>query len=283
METGEYIRQSLSGLYPVDEAEALLRLIGEHLWGMPYYRILMTRPSLSEEQAERLRMIVERLKKKEPIQYIIGETTFYNLLFQVNASTLIPRPETEELVELIIGDNRQRESLSLLDIGTGSGCIAVALAKHLPGATVTGVDISKEALTVAAQNAEKAGCENVSFRQIDILDSGQALAGLPDKFDIIVSNPPYIMEKEKSAMKENVFAYEPGTALFVPDEDPLLFYRAIARFGKERLRREGLLYFEINALLGNETAAMLREEGYREIELIKDLSGKDRIIKAKTD
>lgn len=281
-ETQKYIRQQLSGLYPPEEIENMATLILEYVCRMPHYRIIMENLSLSGEQKAKIHAIVERLQKEEPLQYILGETDFYNLSFCVDRHTLIPRPETEELVDRIIRDSAIQNELSILDVGTGSGCIAIALAKHLPQATVTGIDISAEALKTARKNAEHNGCENICFKQVDILDNVQASALLPGEFDIIVSNPPYIMEKEKSNMETNVLAYEPASALFVSDDDPLIFYRSIAIFGKGRLRKGGALYFEINALLGKEMTTLLWEQGYTDIELIRDLSGKDRIIKAKT-
>jgi release factor glutamine methyltransferase len=199
----------------------------------------------------------------------------------VNPSTLIPRPETEELVELILTGCRGRHSLSLLDIGTGSGCIACTLAKLLPGLQATGMDISGEALETARRNARSLALDTVAFIQADILSNVEAERKITESFDLIVANPPYVLESEKAAMESNVLNYEPHIALFVPGGDPLVFHRHIARFGRRRLKPGGELYMEINALLGNETVEFLRREGYAPVELLTDISGKDRIVKAR--
>lgn len=277
-ETIAYIKTSLKGVYPPSEISGIVRLIMERICHIPPYRFLSGKDILlPESEKERIREITEHIKQMEPIQYIIGIADFYSLEFEVNPAVLIPRPETEELVEHIIHDTGNR-AVSILDVGTGSGCIAVTLAKQLNRAKVSAADISSEALSTARRNAGKNGVD-VSFFGTDILRE-QAAADIPGRFDIIVSNPPYIKEEEKKDMERNVLDYEPHLALFVPDEDPLLFYRAIARFGIKKLNAGGHLYFEINARCGAETAGMLCDEGYKEITLIKDLSGKDRILKA---
>ena len=217
---------------------------------------------------------IERLKKQEPIQYIQGYSDFCGLRFKVTPATLIPRPETSELVEWIAADHHGK-TVNILDIGTGSGCIAVSLASKLPKSTVSAWDISAEALAVAAENSRNNGTE-VTFERVDIL----AHEPLNGHFDIIVSNPPYIKENEKSAMHSNVLDWEPHTALFVPDSDPLLFYRTIAVKGLELLKCGGTLYFEINRAHGAETVEMLANTGYKEIELRKDFADNDRMIKA---
>ncbi len=231
---------------------------------------------LSYEQEERLNMILARLQAMEPIQYILEECEFYGLPFYVNSSVLIPRPETEELVEWIIS-GYSGQSGSLLDIGTGSGCIAVSTAKFLESFSVSAVDISVAALEVAKRNAKRNDCP-VEFIQGDILKANNICAD--DIFDIIVSNPPYVREQEKESMLQNVLEYEPHLALFVPDNDPLLFYRAIALFGKERLKKEGRLFLEINEALGKETVELLSSLGYRDITLRKDIFGRERMIRA---
>ena len=205
--------------------------------------------------------------------------SFYSLQFEVDPSVLIPRPETEELVEQVILDNADQK-IKILDIGTGSGCIAVTLRKHLKKASVIATDISAEALATARRNAKRNNT-TVTFIQTDILDPEKAEMDIPFILDVIVSNPPYIKEEEKKDMERNVLDYEPHLALFVPDNDPLLYYWHIAHFGKKKLRRNGHLYFEINAACGNMVVEMLEEEGYKNIELIQDLSGRDRIIKAR--
>jgi len=233
----------------------------------------------SEIESKEIQDIVSRLKTAEPLQYIIGIADFYSLEFEVTPSVLIPRPETEELVDMILHEHADLEG-GILDVGTGSGCIAITLSKHLPNANVTGIDISPEALSVARRNAERNEV-NTAFRQADILSSEPTMPFLPTNFDLIVSNPPYVMEQEKATMEKNVLDYEPSLALFVPDADPLLFYKAIARFGRTHLNPGGQLYFEINPLRGNECAGMLHEAGYKDIQLLRDLSGKERFIKAR--
>jgi release factor glutamine methyltransferase len=278
-ETIAYIKESLKDSYPPSEVSSIVRLIMERICHIPPYRFLSgDNTILPDSEKKRIREITEHLKQMEPIQYIIGIADFYSLEFEVNPAVLIPRPETEELVEHIIRDN-DNKAVNILDIGTGSGCIAVTLARHLKQARVSAADISPEALSTARRNAERNGTD-ITFIRTDILRSEEAEADIPGQFDIIVSNPPYIKEEEKKDMERNVLDYEPHLALFVPDEDPLLFYRTIARFGKKKLNAGGRLYFEINAQCGAETAGMLCIEGYKQVELIKDLSGKDRILKA---
>jgi release factor glutamine methyltransferase len=275
-ETVAYINHSLKEMYPKGEVQSFIRLIMEKVCDLQPHQLLMGGGRLlSDEEKQSIGRIVERLKQSEPIQYVLGETTFYGLSFRVNPSVLIPRPETEELVDCILKDHAKRR-IRILDAGTGSGCIAISLAHHLPASEVVAVDISKEALQTAEENARK-NKTAVIFMEADILSPGDII---PGTFDLIVSNPPYVQEDEQGNMEKNVLLHEPRLALFVPDSDPFLFYRAIARLAKEKLNAGGTLYFEINALLGKETAQALREEGYTHVELIRDLSGKDRIIKA---
>ena len=232
--------------------------------------------SFSGEQEERLDAVLTRLQAMEPIQYILGECEFHGLSFCVNPSVLIPRPETEELVEWIISDH-SGQSGNLLDIGTGSGCIAVTAGKFLNSFSVSAIDLSESALAVAKKNAEKHRC-CVQFMQADILKPDEI--DFDNAFDVIVSNPPYVCEREKGRMSQNVLGYEPHLALFVPDDDPLLFYRAIALFGKRRLKAEGRLYLEINETLGKECVTLLHSLGYDDITLRKDLFGRERMIRA---
>ena len=280
-ETLRWIEQSLKGIYPESEIRCFSRILLEKVCQIPYHRQLIDKDrQLSGSEKREMETIVERLKNAEPIQYIIGEAEFYGLTFRVARGVLIPRPETEELVELILSRHKKETSpAKILDIGTGSGCIAVALAKHMPEAEITAVDFSDDALAIAGRNAHKLDVR-VHFVQADILQP-DAAENIPGTFSLIVSNPPYVKLSEKKDMEPNVLAHEPHTALFVPDEDPLLFYRAIARFGKKKLKKDGFLYFEINARHGKETVNLLQEETYREIRLIRDLSGKDRIIEAR--
>lgn len=278
-ETIAYINNSLKDLYPKSEISSLVRLLMERICGLqPHHFLLCKDKELSEAEKSRIREIVEQLKKSVPIQYIIGIADFYSLEFEVDPAVLIPRPETEELVEQIILENTGKE-IKILDIGTGSGCIAITLGVHLKQAKVIAVDISAPAIETARRNAKR-NRTTVTFIQTDILDTDRADREIPFLFDVIVSNPPYVKESEKEWMEKNVLDYEPHLALFVPDEDPLLFYRQIARLGKKKLKKEGRLYFEINAQCGQATAGMLQDEGYTNIELLQDLSGNDRIIKA---
>jgi release factor glutamine methyltransferase len=272
----DYISQSLSHLYSKPEAGRLAMLIMEHITQFSQAKILTNKNTiLSDTQHEKVQLIVERLKKNEPLQYILGESEFYGLNFEVNPATLIPRPETEELVDWIIAD-QQDLSQHILDIGTGTGCIAISLAKNIPNSIVTAFDVSLDALETANKNASLNQVK-VDFKEYDILQKENHFNGV---FDIIVSNPPYVCEKEKTEMKDNVLKYEPHLALFVPDNDPLLFYRSIAHFARTHLTENGSLYFEINRAFGKETCDMLAELGFSSIQLKKDLSGNDRMIKA---
>ena len=269
------ISEGLCSCYTVGEITALTRIIATELLGvsqMAYF--LKDNITLTAEQETLLDNAIERLKKQEPIQYILGYSDFCGLRFKVTPATLIPRPETSELVEWIASEATGCESI--LDIGTGSGCIAVSLASKMTQSTVTAWDISNDALAVAAENS-KANGQAVTFEQVDIL-AYQPTAG--KQFDIIVSNPPYIKENEKEAMHSNVLDWEPHTALFVPDSDPLLFYRTIAEKGLTILKPGGRLYFEINRAHGKETMEMLAALGYTAIELRKDFAENDRMIRA---
>jgi release factor glutamine methyltransferase len=279
-ETIKYIKESLTDIYPNSEIKGIIRLIMEQICNLqPHQYLIFQDIQLSNEKKNKIIEVVERMKSKEPIQYILGTADFYSIPFEVNSSVLIPRPETEELVDLIISENSTSIGKNILDIGTGSGCIAITLQKNIKTAHVYAVDISAEALNVARRNAVQ-NQTDVTFIQTDILQLEKAQKDIPYTFDIIVSNPPYIKQEEKKEMEQNVLDFEPHLALFVPDQDPLLFYRHIAEFGKEKLKENGLLYFEINAACGEITCKMLQKKGYNKVQLIKDLSGKDRIIKA---
>lgn len=268
------IREELSQCYSTDEIAALTRIIAIELLGasqMAFY--LKDDIPLSSEQQALLENAIERLKKQEPIQYILGYCDFCGLRFKVTPATLIPRPETSELVEWITSEATGHESI--LDIGTGSGCIAISLTHKMPQSKVTAWDISPNALAVATENSKANGCA-VAFEEVDIL----AYEPTGEQFDIIVSNPPYIKENEKAAMHSNVLDWEPHTALFVPDSDPLLFYRTIAKKGLTLLNPGGRLYFEINRAHGKETMEMLESLGYTSIELRKDFAENERMIRA---
>lgn len=269
------IRQTLSPKFSKGETDAFVRIIFRQLLRYEPVDILLHKDSaLSGFIVEKIHKVVAELLKNRPIQYIFGQTYFCGHVFKVDESTLIPRQETEELVDWIADDNRQAD-LSVLDCGTGSGCIAVSLALALKFAEVTAVDISEGALEVARENARSLKAK-VAFERRDIL----TMAPEADRYDIIVSNPPYVAESERADMEPNVLDYEPSTALFVPDSDPLRFYRAIARFGLTALRDGGRLYFEINSRFPTEMQQMLSEMGYSDIETRLDISRRPRMMRA---
>jgi release factor glutamine methyltransferase len=272
--TIQYINSELGGIYPVSEIEGFTRIIFEAVCGLSFTeQVTKKLEQISLSDFEKIKAIISRLKNFEPIQYILGETEFYGLKLVVNQSVLIPRPETEELVQWII-KSKLPEHSRILDIGTGSGCIALALKIELKNAEVFGVDISENALEVARLNAIKNNLE-VDYFQADILRWEESEW---KTFDVIVSNPPYIRESEKQQMHSNVLNFEPENALFVPDGDSLVFYRAIATFAKKHLFESGLLFFEINENLGSEMYEMLIDSGFSEIEIRKDINGKNRMI-----
>lgn len=267
------IKEGLTDSYPVGEITALTRIIATEILDIPQMTFfLKENVELTHEQEATLDDAIKRLQKHEPIQYIQGYSDFCGLRFKVTPATLIPRPETSELVEWVASEATGNERI--LDIGTGSGCIAVSLANKMPQSKVTAWDISNEALAVATENSRSNGTE-VLFEQVDILSYRPE----ENLFDIIVSNPPYIKENEKSAMHSNVLDWEPHTALFVPDSDPLLFYRTIAKKGLTLLKPGGTLYFEINRAHGAEIMKKLADYGYTGIELRKDFADNDRMIK----
>lgn len=273
----KFYRDELNHFYSNEEIKAFINLSMEHYLGFSATAILLKKDStVTESELLKLYFVVKDLKAFKPIQYILGETQFYNLIFKVNESVLIPRPETEELVDLIIKENKNKK-LRILDIGTGSGCIAIALKKNLPEAEIFGLDISEKALDIAKENAGR-NQSQINFFHADILNS--AITGLPDNLDIIVSNPPYIILAEKSSMHPNVLNYEPHEALFVSNNDSIIFYRAITKFASAHLKKNGRLYFEINEKYGNEIAEMLENYNFTDIRIIKDMSGKERIIQA---
>lgn len=268
-----YIRQSLQDLYPPQEVKSLTMMICCDILGYQAVDVYLGKDiNLSESKQQELENILARMRKNEPIQYIRGVADFYGMRFCVAPGVLIPRPETAELVELILRENP--DAATLLDIGTGSGCVAISLSRHLPEAKVTAWDVSGDALAIALRNNELLGT-SVAFEQRDVLTYEGG-----DTFDVIVSNPPYVTEAEKSDMDANVLDWEPELALFVPDDDPLRFYRRIALLGKTLLASGGKLYFEINRAYGGATACMLEEMGYRHIRVLKDLFGNDRIVTA---
>ncbi|MFB1039171.1 MAG: peptide chain release factor N(5)-glutamine methyltransferase [Polaribacter sp.] len=275
-----FFNEALSAIYPKTEIDSFFFILMEEK--LKLQRIdtvlkpdfLITKKNLID-----LKTIVKRLQKEEPIQYIIGTTEFYGLPFLVDKNTLIPRTETEELVAWVLDEikvltNNKITELSILDIGTGTGCIPISLAKNLTSLNISAIDISPEALLIAKQNAIL-NKVRIAFIELDILGA----KSLPQKYDVIISNPPYVRELEKEEIKNNVLENEPHLALFVADENPLIFYNKIADLAKQQLSKNGMLFFEINQYLGKETVSMLAEKGYKNIQLKKDLFGNDRMIK----
>ncbi|MFV0536919.1 MAG: peptide chain release factor N(5)-glutamine methyltransferase [Dysgonomonas sp.] len=275
--TISYIKEYLKAYYPESEISGFIRIIIEHVTKRSYPQAVISDTKLTEEQTDLLHSILYRLKNSEPIQYIIGETEFFGLPFHVTKDVLIPRPETEELVELILNENK-KSGLKVLDIGTGSGAIAIALAKHLEEGYIEAWDISEEALKIASLNAES-NAVDITFRNVDVLKNYPT----DTKFDIVVSNPPYILEKEKSGMDQNVLDYEPHTALFVPDNNGLLFYDRIAYMALDLLEPNGKLYFEINQAKGQNTVQLVKSKGFINVSLFQDLNKNDRMVRAEID
>ncbi|WP_316931492.1 peptide chain release factor N(5)-glutamine methyltransferase [Maribacter antarcticus] len=267
--------------YGAQEVASFFYLLIDYFLGLEKF-VLALQPELviGKESEALLFNAITQLKQDIPIQYIIGETGFMDLIFKVSPSVLIPRPETEDLVRWIVADNQGKPSqyLSILDIGTGSGCISISLAKGLEGCKMKAMDISSDALELAKANAVSNGVK-IDFLQHDIL-KGEPELEASVSFDIIVSNPPYVRELEKKEMQANVLNHEPKIALFIPDEDPLLFYKAIASFAAQHLVKNGSLYLEINQYLGAETVALLQSYPFKAVELRKDIFGNDRMIKA---
>jgi release factor glutamine methyltransferase len=269
----------LSAIYPETEIQSFFNILIEFKLKLSRIEVaLQPNFEIDEINLIFLQKAISDLKKQIPIQYIIGSTAFYGLTFLVNEHVLIPRPETEELVNWIIENSKLQTSnstLTILDIGTGSGCIPISLAKNLPNASISAIDISTEAIKIATKNAQLNNV-TIQFLEKDILNTTQ----LPKNYNVIVSNPPYVRELEKAQMQENVLAYEPHLALFVKNENPLLFYDKIADLAKKHLTKNGSLYFEINQYLGVETVDLLKQKGFKNIELKKDIFGVDRMIKA---
>ncbi len=309
-----HFSDALKSVYPTTEIDSFFFILMEEI--LNFQRIdtvLKTDFIISSEKLNKLNSITERLKKEEPIQYILGKTEFYGLPFLVDTNTLIPRPETEELVEWIIYETKEKRTKNqdkknkeeggiyqILDIGTGTGCISISLAKNIPNAQISAIDISKKALKIAQKNAALNNVD-ISFYTADILTinsldliankmkkslpvnktiSSQKKPRNDVKFDIIVSNPPYVRELEKTEITNNVLQNEPHLALFVDDKNPLIFYKKIVELAKKHLTKNGILYFEINQYLGKETVKMLSNKGFKNINLKKDIFKNDRMIKA---
>ena len=270
------IRKELTGIYSKQEIESLIFLIFEKLKGYSRTQFLMAKDEiLKVEELDEINQIVARIKTCEPIQYILGETEFYGLPFYTASGVLIPRPETEELVQWIIQENQLTEPV-ILDICTGTGCIAISLRKNIARSKVFACDISPVCIETTKRNAILNNAD-VSVFHCDILNNHSEI-NIP-VLDVIVSNPPYVLMKEMKGMAKNVLDYEPELALFVPDDDPLIFYSRIAEFAVIHLNDGGSLYFEINEAFGNECSVMLREKGFSETEIKKDIHGKDRMIR----
>ena len=273
----QYIKEVLLERYEAGEADAMSRWIIEHIYHIDWNGILAEKQLGQQiDQMNQVEKILERLHNYEPIQYIFGEVTFFHLKLKLNSNVLIPRPETEELIGLIIDKHKEEKSLKILDVGTGSGCIALALASLLPQSNVIGVDIDADALQVARENA---GINQVpvTWLQLDILNQN-----LPENaYDVIVSNPPYICESEKKDMQPNVLEHEPKKALFVPDAKPLLFYRHIVNQANLYLNPGGHIYFEVNNVFATDVALLLKQQNYQEVTIVTDISEKPRIVWAR--
>jgi len=275
-----FFNEALSAIYPKTEIDSFFFILMEEKLKLQRIDTVLKPDFLiTEKNLIDLKNIVKRLQKEEPIQYILGSTEFYGLQFLVNENTLIPRTETEELIAWVIDEikvlaNNKITELSILDIGTGTGCIPISLAKNLTSLNISAIDISTEALLIAKQNAIL-NKVTIEFIELDILNA----ESLPQEYDIIISNPPYVRELEKEEIKNNVLENEPHLALFVADENPLIFYNKIADLAKQQLSENGMLFFEINQYLGKETVSMLVKKGFKNIQLKKDLFGNDRMIK----
>jgi release factor glutamine methyltransferase len=270
----EKFHTSLDAIYPKEEVDNFFFLLSEAHFNVKRIDLAMD-TNMQVENTHDILEALSLLKQQKPIQYILGETEFFGLPFKVNNSVLIPRPETEELVAWVLNEVDTSKNINILDIGTGSGCIAISLAKSLPNASVYALDVSEKAIAVAKQNAVLNTAE-VEFIRADILsDTGD----LTQKFDVIVSNPPYVRALEKNKMQPNVLEHEPHLALFVANNNPLLFYEAISKYAKKALRANGQLFFEINEYLGVETVNVLHNHNFNNIQLKQDIFGKDRMVK----
>jgi len=266
----------LQNIYPVNEIDSFYHILTESELNLSRVDKALDSERLIKQASELFfRKALKELASEKPVQHIINKTEFYGLDFTVNKDVLIPRPETEELVAWVIQEANDRKKLKILDIGTGSGCIAIALAKNLTTAKVTAIDFSESALKTAKQNAKDNNVA-VDFIQQDILKTDV----LPDTYDIIISNPPYIRELEKVEIQKNVLSFEPHSALFVSDDNPLLFYKKIATLATKHLSENGILFFEINQYLGKETLEMLKTTGFKKNELRKDIFENDRMTKS---
>ena len=275
--TKRHLTEALAEKFPQREAEQLMRILLEDLFGINWNQQLMN-PDLhiDEHQHYQLGEAVKRLLAGEPVQYVTGMARFTDLLLKVSPAVLIPRPETEELVQKIGTTLSSERLLRIWDIGTGSGCIAIALAKRFANAEVVAFDVSEAALQIAKENAESNGAK-VTFVHDDVMHPQPEYFSQP--VDLVVSNPPYVCDRERAAMERNVLDWEPGTALFVPDDDPLRFYRKILALAQSQLTHGGQVWFEINERMGEEMLSLCREMGFLEAEVMEDFAGKPRFVK----
>jgi release factor glutamine methyltransferase len=281
-----YFTSELLDIYEENELNSIIFIVFEHILGFSRADMMLKRMEhVNQSDLLKLNFICKRLKRNEPIQYILGEAIFYGMKFMVNRDVLIPRPETEELVDKIIKDynSSDKNGIRIIDIGTGSGCIAIGLKKHLPFAEVYSFDVSAEALEVAKQNAE-INKVSIQFIKGNILtygayvDIASPLFNELPMFDIIVSNPPYVTLSEAKEMEVRVKDFEPGIALFVGDKEPLLFYNAISEFASKKLKTGGKLYFELNSQYASDTMNLLKQKGFTDLELVQDISKRERIL-----
>ena len=284
-----HFNESLKHLYPTSEIDSFFFIILEEYMGFKRIDIVLKSDfNIDQKSLNLMQIATKQLEQEIPIQYIIGKTEFFGLPFNINKEVLIPRPETEELVERVIkevsliktyktdsNETKNEKQLKILDIGTGSGCIAISLKKEIPSSKISAIDVSNEALRIAKKNA-LLNKVDINFIHLDILKTNN----LDKLYDVIVSNPPYVRELEKKEMKNNVLNNEPHLALFVDNKNPLLFYNKIAELAKNFLTKNGQLHFEINQYLGKETVILLAEKGFKNIQLKKDIFGNDRIISA---
>lgn len=269
--------QRLAEIYPAEEIDSLFYIAAAETLSISRLQVKMNlHHSVNDAQLAEFHRVLNALREQMPIQHILGRAPFYGFVFEVNEHTLIPRPETEELVDLITRQEKYRKRAQVLDIGTGSGCIAISLAKKFPYAKVEAMDISTEALAVAQRNAEKLDA-NVVFTRGDILNWCK-WEGESKSYDVIVSNPPYITPMEKLEMSNQVLDHEPHSALFVEESDPLIFYREIAAFAAQHLAPDGVLYFEINQYLAAETKAIVETQGFSQVKILEDINGAKRML-----
>jgi release factor glutamine methyltransferase len=274
-----FFKEELDGIYQEDELNTFIAYCFEEFVNIKKADLtLKQNETISESELLKFNFAVKELKLHKPLQYILGKADFYGLKFIVNENVLIPRPETEELVDLIIKDlnkNRGSEEVSILDVGTGSGCIAISLKKNIENAKVFALDVSEDALSIAKKNAE-INKVSIDFTKGNILESIDFMHN--SRYDLIVSNPPYVCESERAGMEKNVLEYEPHLALFVKDTNPLLFYTVICDFAKEQLNRNGKIYFEINPIFAEEASELLKKKGFKKVTIHMDLSNKKRML-----